>query len=269
MRPQFHLPLSVHPETSSFSIIGNAVQFSLHQDADLVASIPAIGRHGKTTGATNTDDELQQGELDRDIMAQLVRYLRECAARVSVDVRLAAGDVEPATSPLRLSELARAYDLTILENTPFARPVIEGLFFESGRPVLLLPQDSFYGRIDTVAIAWDGSATAARAVANAYPAMKNASRAILIRIRNAAAESDDLLDHYLNTLRHAGLEAILASVHCDGDDAPTVIQDLALEDHADLLIAGAYGHSRLREALFGGVTRGLLDNLCVPTLLSH
>jgi nucleotide-binding universal stress UspA family protein len=50
---------------------------------------------------------------------------------------------------------------------------------------------------------------------------------------------------------------------------PSIIQDAAIEGRADLLIAGAYGHSTVREAMFGGVTRGLLDNLRIPVLLSH
>jgi nucleotide-binding universal stress UspA family protein len=63
--------------------------------------------------------------------------------------------------------------------------------------------------------------------------------------------------------------AEVAAVHPNGGDVPSIIQDAAIEGRADLLIAGAYGHSTVREAMFGGVTRGLLDNLRIPVLLSH
>jgi nucleotide-binding universal stress UspA family protein len=63
--------------------------------------------------------------------------------------------------------------------------------------------------------------------------------------------------------------AEVAAVHPNGEDVPSIIQDAAIEGRADLLIAGAYGHSTVREAMFGGVTRGLLDNLRIPVLLSH
>jgi nucleotide-binding universal stress UspA family protein len=270
MRPQFHLPLTTHPEASSFAIIENAIQFALHQGADLVASLAAARRHGHEAAATySDDDEFQADRFDREVAAQLVRHLKERAARVALDVRLIPIEVEAMSATLRLAEFARAYDVTILENTELARPVIEGLFFDSGRPLLLLPSGDYYGRIDNIAIAWDGSATAARALSNAYPMMQTATRATVIRVRDAALWSDEILDRYLEALGHSGLQVELAALHGNGEDISTAIQDAALEGHADLLVAGAYGHSRLREALVGGVTRGLLDNLRIPTLLSH
>jgi len=270
MRLQFHLPLTTHPEASSFAIIENAIQFALHQDADLVASLSAVRHLGHEGIRTHSDDdEFQADRFDRDVAAQLVRHLKERAARVSLNIRLVSLEAEAMSAIVTLSEFARPYDVTILENTELARPIIEDLFFDSGRPLLLLPQEDYYGRIDNVAIAWDGSATAARAVANSYPMLQSATRATVIHVRDADLRNDDLLNRYIETLRHAGLNPALNEVHCDGDGTPSVIQDAALEAHADLLIAGAYGHSRFREALFGGVTRGLLANLRVPTLLSH
>ncbi|OWV99821.1 universal stress protein [Rhizobium sp. R693] len=270
MKPQFHLPLTTHPEASSFAIIENAIQFSLHQGADLVASLYAGRRHGHEAGETYSDDDVFQAErFDRDVAAQLVRHLRERAERVCLDVRLVAADAEAMSATIKPAELARAYDVTILENTELARPLIESLFFDSGRPVLLLPPGDFYGRIDNIAIAWDGSATAARAASNAYPMIQSATKATVICARVAAPRSDNLLDRYVEALKHSGLEVALAAVHSDGEDVTSVIQDAAIEGHADLLIAGAYGHAKLRETLFGGVTRGLIDNLLIPTLLSH
>ncbi len=57
MRPQFHLPLTTHPEASSFAIIENAIQFSLHQGADLVAILAAARRHGHEAAAAHSDDD--------------------------------------------------------------------------------------------------------------------------------------------------------------------------------------------------------------------
>ena len=215
------------------------------------------------------DDEFQADRFDRDVAAQLVRHLRERGERVAVDVRLVPTEAEAMSATIPLAELARAYDVTILENTELARPVIEGPLFDSGRPLLLLPSQDFCGRIFNIAIAWDGSATAARAVSNGYLMMQSATKATVICVRDAALWGEELLNHYLQTLRHSGLDVALAAVHSDGEDVSTAIQDAALESRADLLIAGAYGHSRLRESLAGGVTRGLLNNLRIPTLLSH
>lgn len=134
MKPQFHLPLTTHPEASSFAIIENAIQFSLHQGADLVASLAAARRHGHEAAETySDDDEFQADRFDRDVAAQLVRHLRERAERVALDVRLVPAEAEAMSATMRLAELARAYDVTILENTELARPIIESLFFDSGR----------------------------------------------------------------------------------------------------------------------------------------
>lgn len=270
MKPQFHLPLTTRPEASSFAIIENAIQFSLHQGADLVASLAAARRHGhEAAEAYPDDDEFQADRFDRDVAAQLVRHLREGAERVGLDVRLVPAEAEAMSATIRLAELARAYDVTILENTELARPIVESLVFDSGRPLLLLPSADFYGRIDNIAIAWDGSATAARAVANAFPMIQSATKATVICVGAAARRSEGFLDRYTEALKHSGLEVALAAVHSDAEDVTTIIQDNAIEGHADLLIAGAYGHTKLREALVGGVTRTLLDNLRIPALLSH
>ncbi|MDQ0563535.1 nucleotide-binding universal stress UspA family protein [Rhizobium mesoamericanum] len=268
MKPQFHLPLTARPEASSFAIIENAIRFSLHQGADLVASLAIARRHGREAAeAYSEDDEFRADRFDRDVAAQLVRHLRERSERVGLDVRLVPTEAMSAT--IRLAELARAYDVTILENTELARPIIESLFFDSGRPLLLLPSGDFYGRIDNIAIAWDGSAAAARAASNAYPMIQSAAKATVINVRASAPCDEDLLDRYVEALKHSGLEVALTAVHSDGEDVTTIIQDTAIESRSDLLIAGAYGHTKLREAFIGGVTRGLLDNLRIPTLLSH
>ncbi|WP_028749061.1 universal stress protein [Rhizobium mesoamericanum] len=269
MKPQFHLPLMTRPEASSFAIIENAIQFSLHQGADLVASLAIARRHGREATETYSDDDVQADRFDRDVAAQLVRHLRERSERVGLDVRLVPTEAEVISATIRLAELARAYDVTILENTELARPIVESLFFDSGRPLLLLPSGNFYGRIDNIAIAWDGSAAAARAASNAYPMIQSAAKATVIHVRASARWNEDLFNRYLETLKHSGLEVALAAVRCDGEDITTIIQDTAIESRSDLLIAGAYGHSRLRESLAGGVTRGLLENLRMPTLLSH
>jgi nucleotide-binding universal stress UspA family protein len=99
--------------------------------------------------------------------------------------------------------------------------------------------------------------------------MQSATKVIVISVHNELLSNDRLLDHNLDSLRRSGLNVEAAAIHRDGEAVSAVIQDAAIEGRADLLIAGAYGHSTVREAMFGGVTRGLLDNLRIPVLLSH
>jgi nucleotide-binding universal stress UspA family protein len=149
------------------------------------------------------------------------------------------------------------------------RPLIESVLFESGRPLLLFPPDNFCGRIDAVAVAWDGGATVARTLAGSRFLLEQVSRVVLISITDDKQIDERSRDHLAAALRKAGLAVDVAAVQGKGDSPASVIQAAALERKADLLIAGAFGHSRLREFILGGVTRSLLTRLEMPTVLCH
>ncbi|MFS8115080.1 universal stress protein [Rhizobium jaguaris] len=168
-----------------------------------------------------------------------------------------------------LAGLSRAYDCSLMEASESARPIVESILFESGRPLVLFPPDNFCGRIDTAAIAWDGSAALARALTGARLFLENASRVVLISVTDDKPIDEAARDRFATVLRNAGLNVEIVSVKAHGQQAANVIQSVAKENYADLLVAGAFGHSRLREFILGGVTRSLLTSLEMPALLSH
>jgi nucleotide-binding universal stress UspA family protein len=179
--------------------------------------------------------------------------------------------VNQATSAL--GELARTFDLTILGQTQpgidhFGDLFVEAALFHSGRPIVIVPmRHQFEFSVDRVLIAWDGSLHAARAVASAMPLIRLAGEVGVVIVReekkSSRLEASELLRH----LQRHGLIANLSTR--DEDDIPTAIAAEAEAWRASVLIMGAYGHSRIREIVFGGVTRFMLTATRIPTVLVH
>ncbi|MGO4136921.1 universal stress protein [Rhizobium brockwellii] len=273
MKAQFHLPLATYPDASSFSLLQNAVDVCLHQKAGLTASIPLVRIEPVQPPFPSLLDidkmRADAERLSRDNGTVLGQTLRDYAKKAEVEVEIQPFDVKQPFVAQTLAELSRAYDLSILEASVLMRPLIENVLFESGRPLLLFPSDNFCGRIDAIAVAWDGGATVARALAGARFLLERVSRVVLISVTDDKQIDERGRDHLTTALRKAGLAVEIAVVQAKGDSPASVIQGAALERKADLLVAGAYGHSRLREFILGGVTRSLLTRLEMPAVLCH
>jgi nucleotide-binding universal stress UspA family protein len=173
----------------------------------------------------------------------------------------------------QLAARARAYDLTIV---PFyghreTRAIAETLIFESARPVLLLPPEGMAGhRFDEVVIAWDGSRTATRALAAATSLCALASSVTVVTVTNdkeftGTAPAADVVRH----LSRHGIEAMELEAELEGADAGDALNGYCRRVGADLLVMGAYGHTRVREFVLGGATRTVLNGPHLPILLAH
>ncbi len=177
-----------------------------------------------------------------------------------------------------LVELAKSVDLAILgQHSPEAaaagavRP--EDVIVAAGRPVLVVPYAGTFAETGKrTLVAWDDSREAVRALHDALPLLAAAEMVTLVFVgaREAALERrKPALERMIRHLRHHGVAARLEET-IRGDIA---ISDLLLSRAADLaadlIVAGAYHHSQLREALIGGVSRELLQHMTVPVLLSH
>ncbi len=176
----------------------------------------------------------------------------------------------------QVARVARTYDLCLLPlmgEFDSQVEVAQAVVFSSGRPVLIFRKGETLGLAngpDLVVIAWDGGGNAARAMADAMPILTRARRVRLLTILNdkpaaTAALGLDAQRH----LRAHGIEAELASVDRDGPEIGKTLDRYIARHAPDLLVMGAYGHSRAREFLLGGATEHTLNNSCCPVLLSH
>lgn len=220
------------------------------------------------------------------IVASENRRIAGLAQKLASDARFAAnlaGVVSTVESPQliyssllqRFLDHARVNDLSILDAEPTTlaidRGLIETALFESGRPVLVVPpgHPSFSG--ETIVIAWDGGASAARAVADALPFLRAAKAVEIVSVTGEkdlsnAVPGVELAPH----LSRHGVHVTVKTVPLGkGRDVATALQDEAAELGAGFIVSGGYRHSRLREWLLGGVTQSLLKNSKVPLFMCH
>ena len=176
--------------------------------------------------------------------------------------------------PGLLVEYARLRDLSIVpaEANDFAdQPNAEALIFESGRPVLLVPREPRKAfALNTATVAWDFSRPAARAVGDALPFLTRAKRVHIVTVTNekriqSGRSGAELAKH----LARHGVDVILETVDAAGRSIHEALEAATRVHDSDLLVMGAYGHSRLREFVLGGATRSMVTRPPLPVLLSH
>ncbi|MGH6682892.1 MAG: universal stress protein, partial [Pseudolabrys sp.] len=168
------------------------------------------------------------------------------------------------------------FDLAIVgqperSKTAAAEVVDEGVLFESGRPVIFVPyiQEADL-KLDRVMVCWDGSRAAARAIADAMPFLHKAKQVEIVIVDGKLGKDGDIpgADLGQHLARH-GQKVTVKRIIAPDIDVSSAILSYAADSNADMIVMGGYGHSRLREFILGGVTRGILESMTVPTLMSH
>jgi nucleotide-binding universal stress UspA family protein len=178
-----------------------------------------------------------------------------------------------------LIALAQASDLVVIgQANPDSGPIPlwckpEEIVIKCGRPVLMVPYIGSFPRIgQRVLIGWDGSREAARAIHDAIPVIC-AARAVTLMTVHAHARELDREDVPLHrVVRHLARHQIAARVDKTlrgGNNIADMLLSRAADLSVDMIVVGAYHHSPLREALTGGVSRGLFQSMIVPVLMSH
>jgi nucleotide-binding universal stress UspA family protein len=176
-----------------------------------------------------------------------------------------------------LIELAKAFDLIITgQLSPEAHPTAfrpEDIAIGTARPVLVVPYAGTFESIGKRAlVAWDGSREAVRAVNDALPLLGGAEAVTVMSVgpREAELERHQLsIDRIIRHFQRHAITARLEESVQAGIAVSDVLLSRAADLGADLIIAGVYHHSQLREALIGGVSRDLLEHMTVPVLMSH
>ena len=171
---------------------------------------------------------------------------------------------------------ARAFDFSVVGQLeagkqPGMNELAGHLLAESGRPVLVVPAIQRAGAsFDRVVVGWDGSAPAARAFGDALPLLSRAKSVEIVSVTGANASHAIAQggERLAARLRVDGRKAVFRRLPSEEDAANALLSYVA-DVSADLLVAGGYGHSRLREALFGGVTRTFLASQTLPLFLSR
>jgi nucleotide-binding universal stress UspA family protein len=178
--------------------------------------------------------------------------------------------------PDKVAALARTYDLSILPMVggfDGQTEVADSVVFNSGRPVLVYHVGQAAGLArgpDLVVVAWDGSRSAARAMADALPVLTRAKRVQVLTVLNEKPHTvSNLGEDAKRHLEMHDVSATLEEVDAGGDKIGSVFDRYIMAHKPDLLVMGGYGHSRAREFLLGGATEHVLRDPPCPVLLSH
>jgi nucleotide-binding universal stress UspA family protein len=206
----------------------------------------------------------------------LLSAFNNAASRFGIRAQSRSGKVPADQIASTLAEYARFSDLTLVPVKPHdsrTENIIETFLFESGRPLLLCPEqhvDSLRPEFENVMIAWDHSARAARAVGDALPILQVATSVRVITVADDKSEAvmrsgTDLVDH----LREHGVYASFETVKGAGSSIGKVLGGWAHSHAIDAIVMGAYHHSRLNEIVWGGVTKTVIGQPPCWIMMSH
>ena len=278
MTLQILVPLHTYPDGNSVNIAAHVGAVARHLGADV---------HGLVLNATFPPVSSLMGNVIINVDSMVREVTAKCHIRGAALLLAMQAALEPIGIKFRSTQLdcamgmigaaaetcARYHDLIVTglsADDVSMEASAETLMFESGRPTLLVPQDAAPSQFQHLMIAWDGSRVATRAVADARDFLrlaKTVTIAVVTDEKTLPEENPGLkLVDYLG--RHT-IKATVALVQAQGRPIGRALQDHGLEIGADMMVMGAFGHSRMRDFVMGGATTGILRDLKLPVLLSH
>jgi nucleotide-binding universal stress UspA family protein len=244
-------------------LVGVAFVYDPKVSANLIVGIPA---------------ELidAQRSATKHLANEAVARFEELAKQAGVMTESQMIDVAPGHVGDTFGRLARSFDLSVIRQAEPNKaeqevPIIEGALFESGRSVIVVPYVQTQGaKFNCVMVGWDGSRAAARAIGDAMPVLKRAKMIEVFTVVAGPTKNTELpgIDIGQHLSRH-GLKVEVKRIPAEGINVPEAILSHAADISADFMVMGGYGHSRLREYVLGGATRGILASMTLPTLMSN
>ncbi len=260
-------------------VLGCAVQLALDHRAHLIAlhteALPIP--YATPMGIPDTGFIEAGTELARERAEELRKVFDNACAREGMGGEWRSFESFGGDSAISALESARCADLVVVQQTdPDADtivPDLEALLFQSGRPVLFVPYAiEAKPPFRRVVVAWNGSPEAARATFDALPFLKRAEEVVVITVDAETSATQDAVVSgaaIAAALARHGVRVRIENQAGGELSASDAIQNWMSDSGADLLVAGAYSQSRVKEFFFGGVTRSLLKSMTTATLLSR
>ena len=267
--------LTSYPEPTPLSVVEDAVSVASLLGAHIAAlscemhvQVPGHFMSGAAVGLPG----IIAGEAgkSRRNAQDLLEAFEAAAAKAGISCESVLEKCRTFEAPELLVEYARLRDLTIMPESN-DRAYAEAVMFGSGRPTLILPQKRSRAiALGTVAVAWDFSRAAARAVSDAMPLLEKADKVRIVTVLNEKRlDSKHSAEELAKNLSRHGVDIVLDRVDARGRPIGGVLEAYVVSHAPDLLVMGAYGHSRLREFVLGGATDSLLSKPPLPILFSH
>ncbi|MBB1492601.1 universal stress protein [Paracoccus sp. MC1854] len=271
-----YMPLNSYPEGASAEAVQAAAGLAAPLGAGLhVTTFPVkIPPLNSPLGSlmlnvpemARTAEERSRAECQR-----LAGVVQQIAASGGAEVKerpAAPGEVLDAAA-----DEARYFDLSLLPwsgESMALQDLAQAVIFGSGRPAVVVPPAARVERVDHIAVAWDGSRAAARALGDALALTPQGCRITVLTVEGEKKlERQGLAAALASSLERRGFAAQAREVTLGRKAIGGALQDEALQAGASLLVMGGFGHSRLRDFILGGATQGIFVDLRVPVLMSH
>lgn len=253
----------------------------LHVRPDVRSDLAALASADMGMAA-GLDSTLARMEADAAAHEQAAEQrCRAFFARANVPLAETPGPISPTYEWLAetgseadwVAELGRAADMLVvgrsLEGGMIALDLMEAALMDTGKPVLIAP-DHVPPRLDgTIGIAWKDTREAAAAVRSSLPFIRSAAKVLLFTVEEAADSTDRSHLRVARSLRWHNPNVGLEVVRRDGRASADALLAAAAKADCSLLVMGGYGHTRLREAVFGGFTRAVLEHAPMAVLMAH
>lgn len=272
-----HLTLTPHPAPISKTAIDYACQAALRFSAKLKVTSPRLNARVPTHFLASGMMAGLKRQFDQEAAAkseELEAYVAKKAEAIGVDVRVTKVAEAWPWSAGDMAWRGRTSDLCVLglpQTSDEDRFDVEDWIFGVGRPCLLYPNESqvAFG-LDSVLVAWDFSKAAVRAISDALPMLKASKKVRLMTVRGEKEiRVEDIKTPIIELLAAHDVEAEFIEVELGSRSVGAAMLQQAQQVNANMIVMGAYGHSRLKEFVLGGATKEILNTTRIPLLMSH
>ena len=239
-----------------------------------LAAPPPVGEYA----AVVSDAWLEEREADVDMLQKRIAAITALLASSPVSSDVSGEYAEEAGADDVIGRRARYADVTLLGPELLSGGVlkdkaIEGMLFSSGKPLLLVPKGYVPSlKPKRIMVAWDSRIEASNAVSRSLDLLSAADEVHLVLVDPLEGESgqgaEPGADLATYLARH-GVKVTVDRLPSQGRTVAATLRQHATDIAADLLVMGGYGHSRLREWIFGGVTRSMIEEPLLPILMAR
>lgn len=239
-----------------------------------LAAPPPIGEYA----AVVSDGWMQERQADQRHLHARTEEISAFVAANPVSGDVVSDYAEVGWADEMIGRRARYADLTLagpelLASETLRQKVIEGALFWSGKPLLLVPESAQPTLVPKrVLVAWDTRIEATRALREALDLLATADEvrlAIVDPVEGERSHGEEPGADVASFLARHGVKVTVDRLPSENHSVADVLRRHAVDTGAEMLVMGAYGHSRLRERIFGGVTRSMLENPPLPVFLAR
>lgn len=249
----------------------------LHTRIDAVETAAVLGLTAPRVDLHSTLQAISKQEEERS------RHARQAVDEIRKRHAIVLGDAPAENAPISIAwredesffnetlHEARYHDLTVMaRDEELSSEGLLSVLMQSGRPLLIAPEKPVEVFGKKVAIAWKATAEAARALTAASFILSRAEKVVILSVSEDKAGDDSdrfSAEHLARQLAWQGIAAEVRMRYSPMVSTSRALLDMAYDGDADLLVMGAFGHNRMREFIFGGVTRDLLAASALPVFM--